>query len=43
MLGVGVEGLELMENGVRENPLMLKTFEFVAKVNILNIELIFIL
>ena len=32
----------LMENGAHENPLMLKTFEFVTKVSILSIELIFI-
>jgi hypothetical protein len=33
----------LMENGGHEHPLMLKTFEIVTKVSILNIELIFIL
>ena len=32
----------LMENGAHESPLMLKTFEFVTKVSIVNIELILI-
>ena len=33
----------LMKNGGHEHPLVLKTFKFVTKVSILNIELIFIL